>query len=171
MLWTFAMVACAQSPADDAEAARRLDHVYAAWALTAPGIPTVGAKALGTELKGETPPVLVDVREPHERAVSILPGAISLETYEANRGTYADRPVVTYCTVGVRSGYVAQRLAGEGVSVRNFRGSILAWTHAQGRLVTPAGAPTDDVHVYGKRWNFAHSAYDAFVGDPAQKVE
>lgn len=168
MLWTFAWLACAQS--GDAGVARRLDQVYAAWALTAPGIPTVDADTLKTELAGDDPPVLVDTREPVERSVSILPGAIALEEYEARRDTLEGRPVVTYCTVGIRSGYVAKRLLAEGVSVRNFRGSILAWTHAGGSLVTPTGEPTVDVHVYGKRWNYANSAYDAYVGDPPRKL-
>ncbi|MEM6928410.1 MAG: rhodanese-like domain-containing protein [Myxococcota bacterium] len=165
MLWTFAMLACAQPPTD-AQSARRLDQVYDAWALTAPGIPTVDAVTLKAELDGDDPPVLVDVRESHERAVSTLPGALSLDQYASARDTLGDRRVVVYCTVGVRSGYVARRLAREGRSVRNFRGSILAWTHIGGPLVTPEGALTEAVHVYGKRWNFANSAYAAYVGDP-----
>jgi len=170
MLWTVAMLACARPPSDDADAARRLDRFYAAWSLTTPDLPTVDATTLRQELASETPPVLVDVRPSHERAVSVLPGAVALETWEANRDDYAGRPVVTYCTVGVRSGYVALRLAEQGVDVRNFRGSILAWTHIGGPLVTPAGERTDDVHVYGRRWNWANSAYDAFVGDPPEKL-
>lgn len=164
------MIACAQSSVTDAETARALDQLYDAWALTAPGIPTIDAATLMKDLNRDTPPLLIDVRDPHERAVSILPGAISLEDYEANRARHNGRPVVTYCTVGVRSGYVARRLAKEGVNATNFRGSILAWTHAGGPLVTPTGKPTDDVHVYGKRWNYANSAYDPFVGDPPQPL-
>ncbi|MEO0604518.1 MAG: rhodanese-like domain-containing protein [Myxococcota bacterium] len=169
MLWTLALLACAQPPTD-AQAAHRLDQVYDAWALTAPGIPTVDAPTLKAELESDDPPILVDVREPHERAVSTLPGALSLEQYEQTRETLGDRPIVVYCTVGVRSGYVTRRLAREGRPVRNFRGSILAWTHIGGRLVTPEGEPTDAVHVYGKRWNFANSAYAAYVGDPPTAV-
>lgn len=169
MLWTLATLACAQPP-DDATAARRVDQIYDTWALTAPGLPTIDAPTLMAELKSPSPPVLVDAREPHERAVSTLPGAISVDAYEANGEARADRPVVVYCTVGIRSGYVTQRLAKRGIPVRNFRGSILAWTHAGGTLVTPEGTPTKAVHVYGKRWNYAASAYDAYVGDPPRAV-
>ncbi len=169
MLWTLAMLACAQAP-DDATAVQRLDQLYDAWALTAPGIPTVDAETLRAELAGDDPPVLIDAREAHEREVSTLPGAISLEQYEANRAKHSGRPVVVYCTVGIRSGYVTRQLAREGVAVRNFRGSILAWTHQGGPLVTPEGEPTRAVHVYGKRWNFASSAYEAYVGDPPRPL-
>ena len=170
MLWTLTVLACAQPP-NDAEAARRLQALYDTWALTTPGIPTIDAPELHEQLNNGTAPVLVDTREPWERAVSTLPGAITLDRYEARREEFAGRPVVTYCTVGIRSGYVAKQLAEQGVNVRNLRGSILAWTHIGGELVTPTGEPTDDVHVYGKRWNFASSRYDAFVGDPARPLD
>lgn len=168
--WTIAVMACA-SPPSDAETERALDQLYSAWSVTAPGIPTIDAETLQTELKSATPPILVDAREPHEIAVSRLPGAIDVATFEQRRATLAGRKVVVYCTVGVRSGYLTKRLRGEGVEARNFRGSILAWTHLGGPLVGPDDQPTTDVHVYGKRWNYAHSGYAPFVGDPPRRLE
>jgi len=34
-----------------------------------------------------------------------------------------------------------------------LRGGILAWLAAGGALVDAQGAPTNRVHVYGRRWN------------------
>ncbi|MFK7929966.1 MAG: rhodanese-like domain-containing protein, partial [Myxococcota bacterium] len=107
--------------------------------------------------------VLVDTRPLEERKVSILPGAISLEAFEQNRSDYGNRQVITYCTVGVRSGIAANKLRKDGVDVLNFKGSILAWTHADGPLVTPDGTSTRQVHVYGPRWNFAALDYTAVL--------
>lgn len=156
--------------ADDESRATALDRMYATYAVGLPKVQTISAAALRSELGSQNPPVLIDVRPDNERQVSMLPGAISLETFEANRAVYADRAVVTYCTIGVRSAYVARDLDEQGVSVSNFKGSILAWTHIGGPLQTPAGEPTTAVHVYGPRWNYAHSAYQPYVGDPPKPL-
>jgi len=115
------------------------------------------------DLKSGAPPVLLDVRPAEERNVSILPGALSPEQFEARKAELKGRTVVTDCTVGVRSGFAADRLRKEGFDVRNFKGSILAWAHAGGDLVRPDGTPTKQVHVYGKSWNYAPAAYEAVI--------
>ena len=102
--------------------------------------------------------MLVDVRSDEERAVSTLPGAVSQEAFEA---TAPAGPVVTYCTIGARSGEYADGLRKQGRDVRNLAGSLLAWTHAGGPLTDAEGEPTRRVHVYGKRWDLIHSDYEA----------
>ncbi|MCB1021671.1 MAG: rhodanese-like domain-containing protein [Bryobacterales bacterium] len=104
--------------------------------------------------------VLVDVRTGEEQQVSMLPGAITSEQFRANRERYRKSVVVTYCTIGARSGSYAAELLHEGFDVRNLEGSILAWTHAGGDLVSPNG-PTRQVHVYGRRWHLAAEGYEA----------
>lgn len=103
--------------------------------------------------------VLVDVRSEEERAVSRIPGSITREAYLADPGRYGDRPVVAYCTVGERSARFAQEQAGQGRTILNFEGSILAWTHHGGALVGPDG-PTRRLHVYGSRWDLAAVGYE-----------
>ena len=105
--------------------------------------------------------ILVDVREPAERFVSILPGAISREDFERDRDRYRHKTIVPYCTIGYRSGLYAQDLQTQGFQVFNLAGSILSWTHAGGTLVDPEGTTTHRVHVYGSQWNLTAAGYEA----------
>lgn len=158
-------LALAGGPIPEEDAARReaLEQVYARWDWPFPQVETISAEALKARLEGDSPPVLVDVRPPEERQVSMLPGAITQEAFEANREAYAGREVVTYCTVGVRSGFAANTLRKEGLDVKNFRGSIMAWTHIGGELVTPEGEPTKKLHAYGPTWNYAAQGYEPVI--------
>jgi len=103
--------------------------------------------------------VLLDVRPDDERQVSMIPGAISIEAFETDAEQYRDATVVTYCTVGVRSGYFAQELQERGFDVLNLRGSLLSWAHEGGDLVDGEG-PTRRMHVYGRRWDLAPESYE-----------
>ena len=94
--------------------------------------------------------VLVDVRSPSARGVSVIPGAITAEHYESSRQQYAGKTVVPYCTVGGRSYLYSRKLARQGVTTLNYRDSILGWCHAGLPLQSPDGEPTSRVHPY---WN------------------
>ena len=89
----------------------------------------------------------------------MIPGAISVEEFEADEGRYADLTVVAYCTIGDRSSEYAQRLTRRGRRVLNLRGSILAWAHAGGPLVLNSEA-TRTLHVYGSNWDLAPSRFE-----------
>ena len=105
-------------------------------------------------------PVIVDVRPAQERKVSWIPGSIDKETFEAHPEQYRDRPVVTYCTIGARSGVYAKKLQNDGWDVRNLHGSLLLWTHA-GLPLENAEGPTKTVHTYGKQWALVAEGYTA----------
>lgn len=105
--------------------------------------------------------VLVDVREPQERAVSRIPGSISREEFEARRSEFADKKVITYCTIGYRSSEYAQKLRRDGFDAVNLRGSILAWVDAGQIVVDQDGRPTKRVHTYGRPWALLPEGYDA----------
>jgi adenylyltransferase/sulfurtransferase len=89
--------------------------------------------AVATQLAADTPPYLLDVREPWEWAVSNLAerGArlIPLGELEERLGEVpADRPVVVYCRTGQRSWDAAQLMRRAGRErVSNLRGGIVAW--------------------------------------------
>ncbi len=176
LLAVWLTAAFARPPTTDAERRDALDEVYERYDFGFPKVDEIDAKALRARLeKKDHSLLLVDVRPEEERNVSILPGAIALEEYEARREAdptaFADRTVVTYCTVGVRSGFAANKLRKDGVDVLNFRGSILAWTHEDGPLVTPTGESTRQVHVYGKRWDYAADGYEPVITDNTGAVE
>lgn len=108
--------------------------------------------------------LVLDVRERHEYQVSHVPGAVHVDpdmTAEEFVQQFADRargrPVVLYCTVGMRSAELAQRLskparAAGAIGVYNLRGGILA-RHNYGLRLEREGRATDHVHPYSSRWS------------------
>ncbi len=166
--WLFAVLAAslatacaiAKPPATDAERVQVIETLIDAFRPRFEGVPEVRAPELVAQLKAGTGPVLVDVRDPKEQAVSMLPGAILASEIEANPSAYAHRQLVAYCTIGYRSSEWAQAQQARGLSVANLHGGVLAWTHANGPLEHQR-EPTRSVHVYGSTWNLAHSGYTA----------
>ena len=104
--------------------------------------------------------VVVDVRGPEERKVSMIPGAVSSEEFEQRSEEFQDATIVVYCTVGHRSGLYAQKLDNQGWRVFNLKGAILAWTHIGGPLADARG-PTRRVHVPDRRWRLAADGYES----------
>ena len=99
-------------------------------------------------------PLLLDVRTQAEYDVSHLRNAGRVEP-DAPASTVPppkDRPIVTYCSVGYRSGAFAERLRAAGFSkVVNLEGSIFAWAN-EGRPIFRDGAQVEKVHPYNWMW-------------------
>ncbi|WP_201983876.1 rhodanese-like domain-containing protein [Hymenobacter rubidus] len=120
-------------------------------------VPTVSAAALAQELKAPAAPVLLDARTPAEYRVSHLAGAhfvnfdsIATETFET---LDREQPVVVYCSVGVRSERLGERLQALGFrKVRNLYGGLFEWVN-EGYPVCTAQGPTTNVHPYSKWWS------------------
>lgn len=146
-----------RSPAD-VEKQARIEKLYSRSRGRFPGVPEISAAELD-DLQASRPILLVDVRNPEERAVSIIPGAITPEALEERWDEATTRPVVTYCTIGHRSGIAARELRERGVDAYNLAGAILAWTHHGGELVNAAG-PTRRVHVGGPKWALQADGYE-----------
>jgi len=104
--------------------------------------------------------VWVDVREDKEQKVSMLPGAITEEELLKNIEKYRDRILIGYCTISYRSGKLAQRLKGMGLSMLNLRGGLLAWVYDGGKVYDRNGE-TRRIHVYGRKWNLGPKDYEA----------
>ena len=121
-------------------------------------VPEITAEELLSRI-GRDDLVLVDVREPQEQEISMLPGAITSQDFDQNRLAYHGKTVVTYCTIGHRSGLYAQKLFATGCDVLNLKGAILSWTHAGGELVDADG-PTKRVHVYNPKANLIAQGYE-----------
>jgi rhodanese-related sulfurtransferase len=135
----------APAQADDPVLARFAAEVEAAY----PGTPTLTAAAFRAR-DDHARFLVVDARSPAEIAVSRIPGAILPHQLPA-----ADdgRPVLVYCTIGMRSAQATRRLRGAGYTAFNLTGGVLAWAAAGGELVDADGQPTRKVHTYGARWN------------------
>ena len=144
-------------PRSEQDRQRRIRTLYARYREQGfAEVPDLGPDQLSTL----DSPVLIDVREPYERAVSMLPGALSLEDFERDAEAYRGRILVPYCTIGARSGVVTRRLRAAGYDARNLAGSILAWTYT-GRALERDGQPTRAVHTYGSSWDLTADGYDA----------
>ncbi|MEM0961085.1 MAG: rhodanese-like domain-containing protein [Bacteroidota bacterium] len=124
-----------------------------------PDVSTVSTAQLAERLGDATAPLLLDARDAEEYAVSHLPGARRVDP-DASPAELADalsdvdrqRAVVVYCSVGVRSAGVAQRLGEAGFDdVRNLEGSIFRWAN-EGREVVRDGEPVREVHPYDSLW-------------------
>lgn len=105
--------------------------------------------------------LFVDIREPAEMQVSMLPGAISKEQLLSESTRYSGYTIVGYCTISYRSGMFAQKMASKGLRIYNLKGGLLAWTLEGGKVYDANGDVTKRIHVYGKKWNFAPNGYEA----------
>lgn len=104
--------------------------------------------------------ILVDVRSEKEYSVSMIPGAITKAEFEKKSSDYVDFKIITYCTVGYRSGSYAKELKKRGFDTYNLEGSILGWVHNKGKLIGAEGKPTKKIHVFGSSWNFVPDDYE-----------
>ena len=112
-------------------------------------VPEVSAQELIELLEAKQPPVvLVDIREPAEYSVSVIPGAITRDEFESRRDELRGARVVAYCTVGGRSFMFSRALRKQGFDAWNFKPSIIGWCEAGQSLVTVDGQSTTRVHTY-----------------------
>lgn len=122
-----------------------------------PEVEWVDTETLAAWIDGESPiePVILDVRSDGEFAVSHLAGAVRVDPNAAELRSLSiptDAIVVVYCSVGYRSGAIAERLSAAGIDdVYNLTGGIFAWAN-EGRSLVRDGAPVDRVHPYGAIW-------------------
>lgn len=121
-----------------------------------PTVKGISTQALASWLEqGNRPlPVLLDVRQADEFAISHLPHAQAASTIEAvlATGLSFDDPIVAYCSIGYRSARLAAQLQEAGFTqVYNLEGSIFQWFN-EGRQVVANGKPVAQVHPYSKAW-------------------
>lgn len=101
--------------------------------------------------------ILLDTREKKEFEVSHLPHArwVGYDDFDLKR--VADLPktarILTYCSVGVRSEKVGEKLLAAGyTNVYNLNGSLFEWVNQGYPIVDNAGKPTTRVHAYSRVW-------------------
>lgn len=143
-----------------AEKQKKLDNMYASAKRSFPGVPEISAVDLMTRLEAGEKLVLVDVRQPREQEVSMLPGAITAEDFQKNADDYEGKTVVPYCTIGGRSGMYSMQLRSKGWDVLNFAGSVLAWSLAGGEFECE-GQPTNRVYVNAKKYALVRDEHEA----------
>ncbi len=91
----------------------------------------VGPEQLATRLAETNPPLLLDVREPHELQISWLPNEVNiplgiLAAHLSELDTA--REMVVFCKGGTRSAHALELLVAAGFKkVKNLKGGINAW--------------------------------------------
>lgn len=117
-----------------------------------PEVKEMTAETLLARLHGPDAPVIYDVRDREEYAVSHLPGAILMPD-SARVAVSSDTEIVVYCSVGLRSAAFAAKLMKKGFrQVYNLKGSIFAWANKGYPLVRGKGEKVRTVHPYNRRW-------------------
>ena len=103
--------------------------------------------------------VILDSRELNEYNTSHIPDAIYIGYQDFDIQDLAtlaidfDTPIVVYCTIGVRSENIGEQLQDLGyANVYNLFGGIISWKNNQLPVVDNNQNRTEQVHVYGKKW-------------------
>jgi rhodanese-related sulfurtransferase len=104
-------------------------------------IKSVSARELKGLLESSSPPVLIDVREPQEREICSIGGAlIPLAQVTARRSEIPiDQPVIVYCRSGGRSARAIEELQLQHnyKNLYNLAGGILGWIEEIDPSLTP----------------------------------
>ncbi len=111
------------------------------------------------ELKESDGYTLLDTREKEEYEVSHLENAhwIGHEHFKlkdvTSRFPDKDAAIVVYCSIGVRSEDIGEKLQEAGyTNVKNLYGGIFAWKNKGKPVFDPEGRKTEKVHAYSKYW-------------------
>ncbi len=143
----------------DKDKRQKVADMYNGYKKQFPGVRDISAQK-AISLMAEQKVVLIDIREPREQRISMLPGAITEKEFLNSSAKYKDALKIVYCTISYRSGKFAQKLQQEGILVHNLSGGILAWVHDGGKVYDHNGE-TNRIHVYGRKWNLGPNRYQA----------
>lgn len=104
--------------------------------------------------------VILDAREKGEFEVSRIPKAkhIGFDRFSPTdrqlQKINKDSPIIVYCSIGVRSEKIAERLKKEGfTNVKNLYGGIFEWKNKGFKVVDSTQRHTENVHVFSKKWS------------------
>ncbi|MBT8245957.1 MAG: rhodanese-like domain-containing protein [Winogradskyella sp.] len=107
-----------------------------------------------------TDAIILDTREFEEYAVSHLKGAIyvgydffDIDTI-INRIKDKGQPIVVYCSLGIRSETIGEKLKEAGYkNVKNLYGGIFEWKNKGFEVYNSKEKITDSIHAFSKTWS------------------
>ncbi len=97
-------------------------------------VPQVTVQEAHELLKGKTPPIILDVRQPEETKAGTVAKAVLIPLPELDGRLdelSRERPILTICRSGNRSQTAARKLAKAGYEVQNVAGGMMAWESAR----------------------------------------
>lgn len=110
------------------------------------------------ELQSKEGAIILDTRQKSEYEVSHIKEAIWVGYKDFQKDSIIPKivdkntPVVVYCSIGVRSEDIGEKLQKAGfTNVKNLYGGIFEWKN-QGNAVFKNNIETDSVHTYNKEW-------------------
>lgn len=120
-------------------------------------IPTVSSATLLDSMSSDVDWLLLDSRELAEFEISHLPDAKWVGHSDFSMYRMSDIPketnIVVYCSIGVRSEHIAEKLLSSGFSnVWNLYGGIFTWANEHKPLVDQNQKVTLAVHGYDQNW-------------------
>lgn len=135
---------------------KKLDKLLQKWNTR--NIPYISVETLALP---KTEAILLDAREPKEFKISHIKNAIcvgydkfDLEKTLAKLPKDKDAKIVVYCSLGIRSEVVADRLIEAGyTNVFNLYGGIFKWKNEDFQVVDTLGNITERVHTFNKDWS------------------
>lgn len=158
---------------------RALAAVHEATALRYSGVAHVTTEQLlELQSKHKDKLLLLDVREHNEHRVShissslqVPPDMTAAAFADKFRSILKDKTIVVYCSVGVRSSVLADRIASlqeqlEITAVYNLKGGIFNWHNKRLPLIN-ASSTTDFVHPYSSFWSYLVDRKALISYDPA----
>ncbi|QNF35139.1 rhodanese-like domain-containing protein [Adhaeribacter swui] len=146
MLFTLTIPGCGQNAFD-----RQLKLLYKQT------VPLIQPDQLTSLYQQKTPFILLDTRSPAEYEVSHLPQARFVNykpfTLSELEDINPNMPVILYCSVGVRSEKIGEKLQEAGFkNIRNLYGGIFTWKNQGHPVVDRYNQPTEKVHAYNRVW-------------------
>lgn len=102
---------------------------------------------------------ILDAREPKEYEISHIENSdlIGYDNFDISTITNKynmEDTIVVYCSVGYRSGKIAEKLQKKGFkNVYNLKGGVFRWANEERELIDPSTAKTNTVHGFNEKWS------------------
>ena len=101
---------------------------------------------------------MLDTRELYEYNVSHLTNArcVGYDKFTMNsiRDIPQDAEIVVYCSLGVRSEKIGERLTKAGyTNVKNLFGGIFEWVYNDFEIIDKNGKKTNRIHTFDSNWS------------------
>ena len=103
--------------------------------------------------------IIIDSREQNEFDVSHISSAIfvgydhfSIKEF-SEMNIDKETPIVVYCTLGIRSETIADKLIKAGyTNIKNLYGGICEWKNKGYKVLDSTNIETENVHIFSKQW-------------------
>ena len=147
LLFLFASISCAQQ-----DEVSRFDRMLSK--RVPKNVPSIEVNEVDVS---DSSIVYLDSREIEEYEVSHIKNARFVGYKNADLDSVLSLPkdteIIVYCSIGYRSGKIAEDLMDEGfTNVLNLYGGIFEWSNQEMPLVDTTGSATVKIHPYNKKW-------------------